>query len=100
MPRRARGKTRGNPSVAERVLAFNRDRPPELLARKLEAMRKDPFVFFRGTAHLFWEDWASLAHPALDDAPLAWCCGDLPLENFGSYRGDNRLTYFDINDFD
>jgi uncharacterized protein (DUF2252 family) len=29
-----------------------------------------------------------------------WVCGDLHLENFGSYKGDNRLVYFDINDFD
>jgi uncharacterized protein (DUF2252 family) len=33
-------------------------------------------------------------------APTAWLCGDLHLENFGSYKGDNRLVYFDINDFD
>ena len=33
-------------------------------------------------------------------APLAWVCGDLHLENFGCYKGDNRLAYFDINDFD
>jgi uncharacterized protein (DUF2252 family) len=33
-------------------------------------------------------------------APLAWICGDLHLENFGSYKGDNRLAYFDLNDFD
>jgi uncharacterized protein (DUF2252 family) len=33
-------------------------------------------------------------------APLAWLCGDLHLENFGSYKADNRLVYFDLNDFD
>ena len=33
-------------------------------------------------------------------APLTWCCGDLHFENFGSYKGDNRLVYFDINDYD
>ncbi len=27
-------------------------------------------------------------------------CGDLHLENFGSYKGDNGLVYFDISDFD
>ncbi|MEB3324694.1 MAG: DUF2252 family protein [Cyanobacteriota bacterium] len=37
---------------------------------------------------------------ALDATPTAWICGDLHLENFGSYKGDNRLVYFDINDFD
>ncbi|WP_139101236.1 DUF2252 family protein, partial [Acinetobacter baumannii] len=34
------------------------------------------------------------------NAPPAWSCGDLHLENFGSYKGDNRLAYFDMNDFD
>jgi uncharacterized protein (DUF2252 family) len=31
---------------------------------------------------------------------LTWVCGDLHLENFGSYKGDNRQVYFDVNDFD
>jgi len=86
--------------VWERIEAYNRGRRPELLIRKYRAMSRDPFVFFRGTAHLFWEDWASMGGEALDEAPLAWCCGDLHLENFGSYRGDNGLAYFDLNDFD
>ena len=30
----------------------------------------------------------------------AWICGDLHFENFGSYKGENRLVYFDLNDFD
>ena len=57
----------------KRIEAFNRGRRPELIARKYRAMSRDPFVFFRGTAHLFWEDWASMGGTALDDAPLAWC---------------------------
>ncbi|HEY5062037.1 MAG TPA: DUF2252 family protein, partial [Gemmatimonadaceae bacterium] len=72
---------------------------PARLARKYRAMRTDPFVFFRGSAHLFWEDWARDAGP-LADAPAAWACGDLHLENFASFRGDNGLVYFDLNDFD
>jgi uncharacterized protein (DUF2252 family) len=32
--------------------------------------------------------------------PAVWVCGDLHLENFGVYRGDNGLAYFDIADFD
>src|SRR5262245_44055758 len=86
-------------SIRERIDAFNRGRRPELLKRKYRLMCSDPFVFFRGTAHLFWEDWARSRRP-LDDAPLVWSCGDLHLENFGSYKGDNGLAYFDLNDFD
>ena len=98
--RRASPRVKSDRSVWKRIEAFNRGRRPELVARKYHAMSRDPFVFFRGTAHLFWEDWASMGGTALDDAPLAWCCGDLHLENFGSYRGDNGLAYFDLNDFD
>jgi uncharacterized protein (DUF2252 family) len=86
------------PSVAERIQNFNSNRLPFYTDLKYRAMAKDPFYFFRGTAHLFYEDLASAnTLPAL---PLTWVCGDLHLENFGSYKGDNRLVYFDLNDFD
>ena len=86
-------------TIRERIDAYNGGRDPARLARKYSAMRTDPFVFFRGSAHLFWEDWARDAGP-LADAPAAWACGDLHLENFASFRGDNGLVYFDLNDFD
>lgn len=65
---------------------------------KYQAMRVSPFVFLRGTCHLFYERLNKFGSDI--DAPMVWCCGDLHLENFGSYKGDNRLVYFDINDFD
>src|SRR5262249_3993541 len=65
---------------------------------KYADMAESAFAFLRGTCHLFWQDWPR--ESSLDAAPLAWISGDLHLENFGSYRGDNGLTYFDINDFD
>lgn len=86
------------PSVAERIKQFNSNRLPQYTAFKYRAMAKDAFTFYRGTAHVFYED---LVHAnTLPASPLAWICGDLHLENFGSYKGDNRLVYFDINDFD
>src|SRR5580658_3531496 len=60
-------------------------------------MRADAFGFYRGTAPLFYRNWATLCPKG---APLAWISGDAHLENLGSYRGDNRVPYFDINDFD
>lgn len=86
------------PSLPDRLKAFNQGRDPERLAMKYAAMAKDPFTFFRGTCHLFYQDWPKGS--PLDATPAAWICGDLHLENFGSYKGDNRLVYFDINDFD
>ena len=88
---------RERPAI-ERIRSFNDEREPERLRIKFDKMAADPFSFFRGTCHLFYADWPK--HTPLDEAPAAWLCGDLHLENFGSYKGDNRLTYFDINDFD
>ncbi len=85
-------------SAPDRILAFNEGRDPEHLRLKYKAMAKSPLAFLRGTCHLFWEDWPA-GHP-LDVTPLAWSTGDLHLENFGAFKGDNRLEYFDINDFD
>ena len=65
---------------------------------KFAKMQQSPFVFLRGASHLFYDVLPD--HPVLSKAPLAWCCGDLHFENFGSYKADNRLAYFDINDFD
>ena len=76
----------------------NAGRDPVRLAMKYEKMAQSPFIFLRGACHLFY---AALPDSNLtQNAPLAWCCGDLHFENFGSYKGDNRLVYFDINDFD
>lgn len=84
--------------VALAIERFNAGRDPERLAMKLRKMRGDPFVFLRGTCHLFYDRLPK--EGIFVQAPMAWICGDLHLENFGSYKGDNRLAYFDINDFD
>lgn len=85
-------------SVFKRIQLFNQGRIPSLLQLKYQHMRADIFSFFRGTCHLFYEDWPT--NIPLNEAPSVWVCGDLHLQNFGSYKGDNRLVYFDINDFD
>lgn len=84
--------------LIKRIEKFNRGRDPELLQLKYQRMRVSPFTFFRGSCHLFYEDWQE--NEILNNAPLSWICGDLHLQNFGSYEGENRLIYFDINDFD
>ena len=84
--------------LTERLKLFNEGLLPDLLQLKYEAMAENAFRFHRGTCHLFYEDLAA-AEP-LPLSPLAWICGDLHIENFGSYKGDNKLVYFDLNDFD
>jgi uncharacterized protein (DUF2252 family) len=84
--------------VAKRIFRYNLGRDRQLLERKYARIAADPFAFLRGTCHLFYEDWRG--GRGLDTAPNGWICGDLHLENLGSYKGDNRLAYFDLNDFD
>lgn len=86
-------------NVIECILNYNAGREPERLAMKHLAMRQDAFAFMRGTCHLYYQDWPA-ADKQLNNAPLGWICGDLHLENLGCYKGDNRLVYFDLNDFD
>ncbi|MBC7399151.1 MAG: DUF2252 family protein [Mucilaginibacter sp.] len=81
-----------------RIKAFNAPLLPEMVQLKYEAMADNAFRFYRATCHLFYEDLATVTSIPL--SPLAWICGDLHLENFGSYKGDNKLVYFDLNDFD
>lgn len=70
----------------------------ELAALRRRKMLVSAFAWYRGVGPDFYAQWLK---PALGiAAPPVWLNGDLHLENFGTYRGDNRLTYFDIGDFD
>ena len=83
--------------LIEKIHSHHKDLSPSKVARKYEYLAENPFRFFRGTNTLFFED---LTQSGIPESPVSWICGDLHLENFGSYKGDNRLVYFDLNDFD
>jgi len=84
--------------AVRQIQTFNAGRDPERLAMKYRAMRASPFAFLRGACHLFYDRLPRGG--VFKSTPPVWVCGDLHLENFGSYKGDNRLVYFDLNDFD
>jgi uncharacterized protein (DUF2252 family) len=86
-------------NILDKVLQFNWGRDPERLLIKYRKMRSGSYSFYRATCHLFYEDWVANA-PAINSAPMTWICGDLHLENFGSFKGDDRQVYFGLNDFD
>ena len=77
------------------VIRYNRAFDRESLRRKVEAMSRGPFEFFRATSHLF----------ALDvrfgrSEPAGLIIGDLHSENFGAFRAVSNDIVYDINDFD
>jgi uncharacterized protein (DUF2252 family) len=88
----------GLSALSARIVRYHEGRAPDLLERKYAAMATSPFAFYRGSCELFIDAWP--ARTALNDTPAVWSCGDLHFENLGCYKGDNRLVYFDLNDFD
>ncbi|ASU32079.1 DUF2252 domain-containing protein [Mucilaginibacter xinganensis] len=85
-------------TISERLKLFNQHLLPDMVQLKYEAMTDNAFRYYRGTCHLFYEDLAAVKK--FPDSPLTWICGDMHLENYGSYKADNKLVYFDLNDFD
>lgn len=85
-------------SVPDRIRLYNANRDPRFVTYKYAAMRENVFRFFRGTSHLFNDDLG--AESFIWKAPPTWNVGDLHIENFGSFKADNRVAYFDLNDFD
>lgn len=85
-------------TLEERIKEFHENRRQVTREIKYKLMADNEFTFFRATCHLFYEDM--VVNPSLRQGPEVWLCGDLHLENFGSYRASNGLVYFDINDFD
>ncbi len=85
-------------SVIEQIKQSNLGRNPQLVEYKYERMSEGLFLFFRATASVFFHDFSQ--HFSTTDPTHVWGCGDLHLQNFGTYKAENRLVYFDINDFD
>ncbi len=84
--------------VTKKILAYNAKRNKNFVHLKYKAISEGPHRFFRGTNHLFVAHIANEA--VLKNVPFTYVCGDLHLENFGSYKGNSGLVYFDVNDFD
>lgn len=80
------------------IVAYNKNLSDERRRQKYRALEESLLRFYRGTCHLFYDRLHALGAP--EDSTRVWICGDLHLENFGSFRGDDGLVYFDVNDFD
>lgn len=90
------------PSVSQRIEAWNSDLSDADRRAKYCKMAASPFVFFRGTNHLFWEDNSreSRLAPLSSEATRTWLQGDLHAANFGAFDNDEGVVVYDLNDFD
>ncbi len=72
-------------------------------AEKYAAMKQSPFVFYRGTNHLYWKDLGQ--SPNLSpygglSTTRTFLGGDMHVNNTGSFDDDQGDIVFALNDFD
>lgn len=91
---------------AATVIAEIGDRNAELTARDRTAkyckMAASPFLFYRGTNHLFWMDFAGddRLQQFGGENTKTWVQGDLHTDNFGSFDTGKGDIIYNLNDFD
>jgi len=104
--------------VIDRFLERDKGATEEQLHEVYEVQSTDPNVFFRATAHIFWNDFVNIgwnrqlakalvssAHlkggvPLTNRSLWTWVTGDQHLSNFGAWRNRNDEVVFGVNDFD
>jgi len=75
------------------------------LATKMTKMAAGAFSFYRGTAHLFYQDTKNTAAWPVSwytntTTNGVWLAGDMHMQNMGGFRDANGNAVFDTNDFD
>jgi uncharacterized protein (DUF2252 family) len=75
---------------------------PTELQSKMQKMASSSFSFYRGTAHLFYQDMNTLPASAYTDYATSqtWLNGDMHLLNIGGLKDANGNYVYDTNDFD
>lgn len=90
--------------LVRQLQQFNQDISTKARRNKYGKMAVDSFVFFRGTAHLYYQD---LHHqqilqqcPFVSEDAVTWLQGDLHVENYGAFCDGQGDVIYDLNDFD
>lgn len=81
----------------------NNDIAEHFRAEKFSKMAESPYAFFRGSNHLYWEDfyndWRINFFGGTSDT-LTWINGDAHIYNYGAYSNHNGEAVFCMDDFD
>jgi len=72
------------------------------LATKMSTMANSAFDFYRGTAHIFYQDMKTLPASAYTTTQTGytWIGGDTHIGNFGAWQESGGNTVFSVDDFD
>jgi uncharacterized protein (DUF2252 family) len=88
--------------VENQIYSFNAplaSQLPQEVGTKLAKMSVSPFSFYRGTAHLFYQDMKNLGGQA-GPSSYTWLEGDMHLQNLGAFQDGKGNFVFDTTDFD
>ena len=70
---------------------------------KFEKMSTSPYAFYRGSNHLYWEDfyndWRVSTYGGVSST-LTWVNGDAHIYNYGAYANHDGEAIFCMDDFD
>jgi uncharacterized protein (DUF2252 family) len=91
--------------VVSRIYNYNHpfaSQLPNELQTKMQKMSAGAFAFYRGTAHLFFEDMTTLPPSSYGSYATSqtWLNGDMHMLNIGAFRDANGNTVYDTTDFD
>ncbi len=88
--------------VVNALAAWNEHLTADDLHQKYCKMSVSPFVFYRGTAHIFWADFAGDWHANRfgNAKTRTWLEGDAHAENIGAFTDHEGVLLYGMNDFD
>lgn len=70
---------------------------------KFEKMSESPYAFYRGSNHLYWEDFYNdwrISFFGGNSSTLTWINGDAHIYNYGAYMNYHGQAIFCMDDFD
>ena len=72
------------------------------LGTKMSTMAASAFDFYRGTAHIFYQDMQTLPASSYTTTQTGytWIGGDAHIGNFGAWQDSSGNTVFSVDDFD
>lgn len=91
-------KNRDVKSLIEKANQKYKERNPQIIEYKYNAMKESPFAFYRATGYIFYSDiYKDSTVNSNIKIPIN---GDLHLENIGTYYMSDGKVNYDLNDFD
>jgi uncharacterized protein (DUF2252 family) len=90
--------------VTQNIYSFNHPyaaQLPQELATKMDKMSVSAFAFYRGTAHLYYQDMKTRSSAYTNSTTSkVWLQGDMHLQNVGAIKDASGNKVFDVSDFD